>query len=499
MSILMNRRKLSYYAVFFMTGIVTGFLKDFTFFILSGTGLLFLFLIKKEEKRKRSFVFFLLLVFFAGNLVYFCHEIILYDSELSSFTGKPCTCTAVVTDIKPGKNNMTEMVCRLKNKRVLCSYKGEIRNPYSIIGRKITFTLYLKKSEDNIFALGRRTGYYSYVSGFLLEDFIPSPFLSLKRQILLKQYHFTEPFIKDYGESGKLIPGVLFGNTAYMEKDVRELFSSNGTAHILAVSGLHIGILYSAFLLIFKRSGSPLLTPCFIILLFLYGTASSWSVSVIRAVIMILLLMMSNLFCRRYDMVTALFFSSVVILVLNPYAIFTISFHMSFLAVIFIAFTGPVLREYMGNYAAMVISVQAGLGPYMLYVFQDLSLKGILCNIPAVFIGSIIVPLGALDFFLYFFTGIRSETADTVIAGLSDILIKINEFFGRTDILTPELEFNSFLFLVLYYVTMLYVSSEFFTVHRLRKEYYLLAQCYFLTFIIIYVLAQGALSYAGMK
>ena len=499
MSLNMNRRKLACGSLCFMTGIAGAFYKNCSVILILCIWTVIYLRTEGTDRKRKLFLVAMVLAFSAGVILYAVTDIQLYGNCREFPTGTAYTCTGVITDVREKKNNMTELLCKVEGERILCTYKGEIKNPYNIIGRKIIFTLYLHRSEDNIFARSRKVPYYSYLSGFLLDDFVFSPLLSLKRLLLLKKDHFLEPFPENYGPGGRLIPGILFGSTGSLEEEVREAFSQNGTAHLLAVSGLHIGILYSAFIFVSGKLKHSFLLVVFLFLLILYGTCCFWSVSVQRAVIMVLLLMGGDRFCRPYDMLTAACFSSVVILCLNPYALFTVSFHMSFLAVIFIAFLGPLLREYMGNYLAMALSVQAGLGPYMVYVFETFSFKGILCNIPSVFLGTAIVPVGVLLFFLYLFTGIRLKTGDLVIAGLSGLLVKLNQLFSSVDFLMADFAISSLSVILLYYTLVLYLSSEYFTVHRLRKEYFTLFYTGFIFFLMMYVLCAGGLYYAGQK
>ena len=80
---------------------------------------------------------------------------------------------------------------------------------------------------------------------------------------------------------------MLFGDTAYLDEDVYEEFRNNGTAHVLAVSGLHVGILYSLYKRISGKNNSPVTLAGLAVLLFSYGVLSVWSPSVVRASLMI--------------------------------------------------------------------------------------------------------------------------------------------------------------------------------------------------------------------
>lgn len=370
----------------------------------------------------------------------------------------------------------------------MCIYKGEINNCYSITGRKILFTLRPRRAEDDYYIKCKGCAYISNINGFLLGDFRKSVFNDFKRWILIKQHHFTEIFREREGPHA-FLTGILFGNTSYMDEETREIFSDNGTAHILAVSGLHIGILYGFYKWAQKKVRRKLFTCIYLCLLFIYGTAAGWSVSVVRAVIMIIILMTGEAVDRPYDMLTAALLSSFIILLENPFYLFTAGFQMSFLTVISIAFLMPVFKEYVGTYWSMVFAIQAGLAPYIMYTFDKCSFRGILLNIPTVFLAGILVPAGVAGFFIYMISGISFKLTESFLINMSELIIHINGMFAGSALLTSDAVITSPFYLVIYYSCIFYISSEFFTVHRLRKEYLLLMKVYFILFIIAYILS----------
>ena len=71
-------------------------------------------------------------------------------------------------------------------------------------------------------------------------------------------------------------------------ENLQDEFRDNGTAHVLAVSGLHVGILYSIYRRFRKRKKSDFFTVGFILFLLCYGVVTLWSVSVSRAIALII-------------------------------------------------------------------------------------------------------------------------------------------------------------------------------------------------------------------
>ena len=128
--------------------------------------------------------------------------------------------------------------------------------------------------------------------------------------------------------------GMLFGDTSGIDEEVYDDFRKNGTAHVLAVSGLHIGLLYSIYE---KLTGGRTHAAGTVILAFMmysYGTLSLWSPSVLRAEIMIGMKTAARISGLRYDSLTAMSAAAVFLMVRNPYVIYGIGFQMSFLAIL---------------------------------------------------------------------------------------------------------------------------------------------------------------------
>lgn len=206
-------------------------------------------------------------------------------------------------------------------------------------------------------------------------------------------------------QSALLMRGILFGETGELDEELLETFRRNGTAHILAVSGLHIGILYAALLGLVKllqgifpcllsrpgRAAFFLLTLSFFLG---YGMLSSWSPSVVRAVVMVLLHAFAQMTGRRYDLASAAFAVALASMCRQPLILFQAGFQMSFLAVLTLSLlTAYIQRIYSGVFLAS-LAVQLGLGPYMSWQFHTISLLAVFINVPVVFLAGLIVPLG---------------------------------------------------------------------------------------------------------
>jgi len=223
-------------------------------------------------------------------------------------------------------------------------------------------------------------------------------------------------------EVGGIMKALLIGDRSEVPPKIREAFNRIGTAHLLAISGLHIGIVatlaFFCFRFILSRSERILLAGwptkvaallCLFPILF-YGLLTGMSPATQRAVIMVTVFLAALLFERERDTINTLALSALVILIIDPTALFAVSFQLSFTAVFAILYTmehipfavecrqGPT-TVFKRLALFLLVSAAAILGtvPITLYYFNQMSLIGVLTNCFMVpLIGFLVVPQGLL-------------------------------------------------------------------------------------------------------
>lgn len=214
-----------------------------------------------------------------------------------------------------------------------------------------------------------------------------------------------ELFCKTQGErAGAFSYAMLFGDAEYMESEDRSSMRAVGVAHVFAVSGLHVGVLSAALLFLLRKLRVKdkyaffLLLPIFGFYAYLVG----FTPSVIRASLMVLLGVGASALGERYDGISALSFSAILILVVRPLYLFDVSFVMSFLAILGIqSLNDPLSRLFRGwrvpwrvaQPLALSVSVTLALLPVTAVVFGRFSPLGALLNLA-------VVPLASLAYVL---------------------------------------------------------------------------------------------------
>lgn len=216
-----------------------------------------------------------------------------------------------------------------------------------------------------------------------------------------------------------VLRALLLGERGYIDPAVEEDFRRTGTAHILAISGLHVGMvaLFSMFLLrgvlfyvpgLALRGGHLGIAAALSILpVLFYGSVAGWSVSTQRAAVMVAVFLLAFCAQREIDPYNTLAAAGIAVLAAWPPALFTPSFQLSFAAVFFIVLgmarlprgwiAGPGHRVRKRTFSLFAVSCLAALAtaPLGLHYFYSMSYVGPVVNMVFVpLTGFAVLPLG---------------------------------------------------------------------------------------------------------
>ena len=234
--------------------------------------------------------------------------------------------------------------------------------------------------------------------------------LRLQIQKSLQQYMFKNDEIA-------VINALLLGQRQDISKELIADYQNAGAIHILAVSGLHVGVILLILSFIFKpleniRNGKFLKTVILILLLWMFAFIAGLSASVIRAVTMFSFVAVGMSY-RQKNVVEFSFISSIFFLLfIKPMFLFDVGFQLSYLAVFGILWTQPKIYtiwkpkykivDFFWKLFSVSVAAQVGILPLSIYYFQQfpgLFLASNLIIIPflgAILIGGILVMILSL-------------------------------------------------------------------------------------------------------
>ncbi|WP_242969913.1 ComEC/Rec2 family competence protein [Clostridium chauvoei] len=193
-----------------------------------------------------------------------------------------------------------------------------------------------------------------------------------------------------------LITSISFGYTNFLDEEDRNDMKTLGVTHVIAVSGLHMAIVYSVLMKVFGKSLTPFIA-------FIYVIFTGASLSTVRAYIMLLCMNLAVPLRRKYNPLAALSLAGVILLIIEPQGVFKIGFQLSFLATLgIILFNKKInkslykLPKYIRESLSICISAQIFTFPALLIYFQEFSLGFIIGNLLISPLITIIVILGNL-------------------------------------------------------------------------------------------------------
>lgn len=240
------------------------------------------------------------------------------------------------------------------------------------------------------------------------------------------------------GDEQAVLSALTLGDKTDLSESVRESYSVAGVSHVLALSGLHIGLLYAlAFfllrpLLLGGQSGRVLRSLLLILLLWLFAFFTGLSPSVVRSAAMFSIWALADLCGRQSFSLNTLALTAWLMLLVRPVWLFDVGFQLSFAAVLSILLFQPFLyrlcpvRHRAGTYLWGLVSVsvaaQLGTAPLVLFYFSRFSTHFLLTNLLVVPLVTLILYAAVVLLLLTPMSGLQAVAA----VGLEKMLRMLN-------------------------------------------------------------------------
>ncbi len=205
-----------------------------------------------------------------------------------------------------------------------------------------------------------------------------------------------------------VVAAMALGDRSALTKELKETYSKTGASHVLALSGLHLGIIYALLsMLVVGRRWQMITQVATVLSIWAFVFLTGMSASVVRSAIMLTVYALLALGHRQKMSVNTLAFTAIVMLLVTPKALFDVGFQMSFMAVFSILlfvplFYRPFSAEYLMTHravswlwgiVAVSVAAQIGVAPLIAYYFGRFSCYFLLTNF-------IVIPAATLILYL---------------------------------------------------------------------------------------------------
>lgn len=297
----------------------------------------------------------------------------------------------------------------------------------------------------------------------------------LKNQ-LKKKVHSTY----SQTETHSIIDALLLGDRLSLDQELYQNYAYAGGIHLLAVSGLHVGIIAYLFGFLLKpllllKKGKYIRLIILVLLLWLYAIFTGNSSSVVRAVSMFTIYAFAYIINRKQKLIDIVFVSIFLLLLVRPNYLFDIGFQLSYCAILGIIIINPLFRKIyspkdyfrklLWGTLTVSIAAQVGVLPLSLYYFHYFPLLFLVTNLLVLPFLGIILCYGLIVLFLLAFN------IDAVILynGYNELILLLNKCIiwiaSKEAFVIKHISFNIWLlfasYLVLYYLISFLYKKQF--------------------------------------
>lgn len=252
--------------------------------------------------------------------------------------------------------------------------------------------------------------------------------------------------------SNQIAKALLLGQKKELDKDINAAYVTAGTMHVLAVSGLHVGIIYGFFFLFLKpyqlstRKRAVYLSLV-ISIIWVYALVTGMSPSVMRAATMFTLMGLAQMKSRNPSIFNAVALSAMILLVFDPFILFTVGFQLSYMAVLGIVLFQPKIAgwweprnwaiNYLWQISSVGIAAQLATFPIAVHYFHVFPTYFMFSNLIAIPGAFLIMSIG-IPFMLLSFSDrigkILGKLLDLIIDLENQVIFSFQQFpFARID------------------------------------------------------------------
>ena len=469
--------------------------------LLSFTGLIIFLFFRKKDTPLRTFSFFLFgffALFSSGALNTFIHTP-RSDSNNQTLTG---FWNGEVVAINNSRKNTMQCDVLLKG------FRADSNENFIPIKEKAR--LYIRQNDKNSLISGERISFHASLNyprnngnpgefdyagwllqkGFRRTGFVDSSLWQSTSGVnssLISQINRKGDQLKSKirslipdTEQANLLIALLLGDKTELREEQKALFRHNGISHLLAVSGFHVGLIYSILLSCFffiprNTKAGKYIRGLVLIILWFYALLTGATPSVLRATFMITLFVAGSLIGKKGFTLNTLCVAAFCLLIIQPYTLFDIGFQLSFVSVTGILLSQIILSDWLTRqkngvrsiigFISVCIAAQIATLPLTLYYFGAFSPYFLIGNLIAIPVIYLILFLSIPYLCIYICFETTRSYADKILKALFDFLNQmlstVESFpYSYPDTIRPTPEQTALLYVLLITLVITYINKS---------------------------------------
>lgn len=259
-----------------------------------------------------------------------------------------------------------------------------------------------------------------------------------------------------YKDSSDFINSLILGQKDSLSEEEKNMFSRTGTSHVIAISGLHTGILCTMISIIIRGINKFYKLIIITLIMILYCIIVGFSPSISRAIVFMVIIYLAVFMDRKRDGISTLSLVGSFLLVDNPYIIYNTSFQLSFLATLSIIYFYKIINKYIKS-SIVSVSVAANIltMPVVYYTFKGIPTLFILGNMIIIPVIGIIMSLSIINVILFeisiFLSKILVYLNKSIIIMVYYLLEKLSAMeLAYIEVNNPKLFYVTFYYILIF-------------------------------------------------
>lgn len=459
----MIKRPLLLISLSFMIGIILN--ESIVWTALFAVLFLSYFVVKNEYK---LLVLLISVPFFIGNGYVRIYEFI-HTYEIEEYNGVEAKIVGTVYEVLNDKTYLVKNVW-INDKKIKSNVR--ITSKDLEFGDKIQGAINLKIPD-----LPRNSGGFNYRRYLKTQEIYLTGVTQEIKIIGKNQLNFIEEMSEKFREKVRnftentldketsgILQALIVGDDSDIDENIEEEYKKAGMVHLLVVSGGHVSflIMLVTYVLEFVNVGRNKSKYIMILIIVMYIFITGCTPSVLRAGIATIIITVASLIGRPSDTLTTIGLVALILILENPYTIYSLSFELSFIGAIGIILGYPKLNGFISKFipnkiaeaVSLTLSAQLFVTPVTLYNFNTMYLGGLISNIFSMSLAGIIMMYGIILFPIYLFIPPFGNLLAQPLGWLINIMNKIANIFSNIPGFNYMLPTPKLLQIVIYYVIL---------------------------------------------